>query len=71
MDKKIDQLTCLFFSKRGDLAVRFIEPPVPEEFQTPEAPPGMLDAVRPPGQSDRIRVFKRIAEGRLPVYQEV
>ena len=71
MRKKVDPLTCLFFSKRGDLAVRLIEPPVPEEIQTPEVPSGMLHAVRLLGLSDQIRVFKRIAGDGLPVYQEV
>ena len=71
MSTRVKTLACLFFSKSGDLAVRLIEPPVPEELQTPEVPPGMLHAVRLLGLSDRIRVFKRIAEGAVPVYQEI
>jgi hypothetical protein len=71
MDTKVKTLACLFFSKSGDLAVRLIEPPVPEEYKTPEVPPGMLHAVRVLGLSHQVRVFKRTAEGKIPVYQEV
>lgn len=71
MEKKVTTLACLFLSKRGHLAVQLIEPPVPEEVQTPAVPAGMLHAVRVLGMSESIRVFKRIAEGALPVYQEV
>ena len=71
MEKKVTTLTCLFLSKRGDLAVQLIEPPVPEEYEIPQIPRGMLHAVRVLGLADRIRVFRRIAEGALPVYQEV
>ncbi len=71
MDTKVKTLACLFFSKRGELAVRLIEPPVPEEYKTPEVPPGMLHAVRVLGLSENIRVFKRTVEGAIPVYQEV
>jgi hypothetical protein len=70
-DKKVTTLACLFLSKGGHLSVQLIEPPVPEEFQTPAIPLGMLHAVRLLGMADQIRVFKRIAEGTLPVYEEV
>ena len=71
MGSKVTTLACLFFSKSGDLAVQLIEPPVPEEFQTPEVPAGMLHAVRVLGLSDRVRVFKRTVEDGIPVYEEV
>jgi len=71
MEKKVTTLACLFLSRRGHLAVHLIEPPLPEEFQTPAIPRGMLHAVRLLGMADSIRVFRRIAEGALPVYQEV
>jgi hypothetical protein len=71
MDTKVKTLACLFVSKGGDLAVRLIEPPVPEEYQTPQIPPGMLHAVRVLGMSDRIRAFKRTAADGIPVYEEV
>jgi hypothetical protein len=71
MESKVKTLACLFFSKSGDLAVHLIEPPVPEEFQTPELPPGMLHAVHVLGLSDRVRVFKRTVEDGIPVYEEV
>lgn len=71
MNAKVKTLACLFFNKQGDLAVRLIEPPVPEEYQTPEVPPGMLHAVRVLGLSERIRVFKRTAADGIPVYEEV
>jgi len=71
MEKKVTTLTCLFLSKRGELAIQLIEPPVPEEYEIPKIPRGMLHAVRVLGLADRIRVFKRIAEGALPVYQEL
>jgi len=70
MGQRVNTLACLCLSKSGELAVRLIEPPVPEEFQTPEVPPGMLHAVRLLGLSDQIRVFRRIAEDGLPLYQE-
>jgi len=70
MGQRVNTLACLCLSKRGELAVRLMEPPVPEEFQTPEVPPGMLHAVRLLGLSDQIRVFRRIAEDGLPLYQE-
>ena len=68
--QKVTTLACLFLSKRGDLSVQLIEPPVPEEFRTPPIPPGMLHAVRALGMGDQVRVFKRIVEGVLPVYEE-
>lgn len=71
MNSKVKTRACLFISKGGDLAVRLIEPPFPEEYQTPEVPPGMLHAVRLLGLSDQIRIFKRTVEGALPVYEEV
>ena len=71
MDTKVKTLACLFFSKGGDLAVRLIEPPVPEEYQTPQIPPGMLHVVRVLGMTDRIRSFKRTVEDGIPVYEEV
>ena len=54
MGQTVNTMACLCLSKRGELAVRLIEPPVPEEFQTPEVPPGMLHAVRLLGLSDQI-----------------
>ena len=71
MNTKVKTVPCLFFSRRGELAVHLIEPPVPEVYQTPEVPPGMLHAVRVLGLSDRIRVFQRTAEDGVPVYEEV
>ena len=71
MEKKVTTVTCLFLSKRGELSIQLIEPPVPEEYEIPKIPRGMLHAVRVLGLEDRIRVFKRIAEGALPVYQEL
>jgi hypothetical protein len=71
MNAKVKTLTCLFISKSGGLSVRLIEPPLAEEYQTPEIPPGMLHAVRLLGLSEQVRVFKRTVEGALPVYEEV
>ncbi len=71
MNTKVNTLACLFISNRGDLAVRLMVPPLPEEYQTPEVPPGMLHAVRLLGLSDRVRTFKRIVEGAVPVYEEL
>ena len=72
MSVRVTTLTCLFLSKDGDhLSVQLIEPPVPEEYQIPAIPPGMVHAVRVLGLAGQIRVFKRIAEGALPVYQEL
>jgi hypothetical protein len=71
MEPKVKTLACLFFSKSGGLAVQLIEPPVPEEFQTPELPAGVLHAERVFGFSDRVRVFKRTVEDGIPVYEEV
>ena len=68
--EKVTTLTCLFLSKHGHLSVKLIEPPVPEQFQTPEIPPGLLHAARVLGLSDTVRVFKRTADGALPVYEE-
>jgi hypothetical protein len=72
MSIKVTTLTCLFLSKSGDhLSIQLIEPPVPEEYHIPAIPPGMLHAVRVLGLADKVRVFKRIADGALPVYQEL
>jgi hypothetical protein len=71
MEAKVKTLACLFLSKRDELSVRLIEPPVPEEYQMPEVPHSMVHAARLPGLTDRIRVFKRVAAGALPVYQEL
>ena len=69
MKNKVTTLTCLFLSERG-LAVQLLEPPVPEEYQIPPIPPGMLHAARVLGLANEVRVFKRIADGALPVYEE-
>jgi hypothetical protein len=71
METKVTTLACLFISKQDHLAVRLIEPPVPEEYQVPAIPPGFLHAVRVLGMADQIRTFKRVAEGVLPVYEEI
>jgi hypothetical protein len=71
MNAKVTTLTCLFISKSGGLAVRLIEPPLAEEYQTPEIPQGMLHAARLLGLMDQVRVFKRTVEGALPVYEEL
>jgi len=71
MNTKVNTLACLFISTGGGLAVRLIVPPLPEEYQTPEVPQGMLHAVRLLGLSDRVRTFKRTVEGAVPVYEEV
>jgi hypothetical protein len=61
----------LFFSKRGALAVHLLDSPVPEEYQIPTVPPGMMHALRLLGMTDQVRVFKRVASGAMPVYQEI
>ena len=71
MNTKVNTRACLFISKRGDLAVRLLEPPLPEEYATPEVPPGMLHAVRLLGMPDQVRIFKRTVEGAVPVYEEL
>jgi hypothetical protein len=48
-----------------------LDSPVPEEYQIPPVPPGMMHALRLLGMADQVRVFKRIASGAMPVYQEV
>ena len=71
METKVTTLACLFLSKQDQLAVRLIEPPVPEEYQVPSIPPGFVHAVRVLGMTDQIRTFKRVVEGVLPVYEEI
>ena len=67
---KVTTLTCLFVSRDGQLAIQLLEPPVPDEYQMTTVPPGMMHAARLLGLRAEVRVFKRIAEGALPVYQE-
>jgi hypothetical protein len=64
-------LTCLFLSKRGELAVHLLDSPAPEEYQIPPVPPGMMHALRLLGMADQVRLFKRSADGAMPVYEEV
>jgi hypothetical protein len=64
-------LACLFLSKHGALAVHLVDRPVPEKYHIPAVPPGMMHALRVLGMTDQVRVFKRIASGQLPVYQEL
>jgi len=71
MSTQINTRACLFISKDGDLAVRLLEPPFPEEYLTPEIPAGMLRAVRMVGLPDKSRIFKLSVEGALPVYEEI
>ncbi len=68
---KVTTLACLFVGKDGGLSVQLIEPPLPAEYQIPPIPPGMQHAVRVLGLMTAVRVFKRTAEGGLPVYEEV
>ena len=71
MNAKVRTLTCLFIGRGQCHETRKIEPPLAEEYQTPEVPPGMLHAVRVLGLSEQVRVFKRTVEGALPVYEEL
>jgi hypothetical protein len=71
MEAKVTTLACLFVSKQDHLSVRLLEPPVPEEYQIPAIPPGFVHAVHVLGMVDRIRTFKRVVEGVLPVYEEI
>ena len=70
METKVTTLACLFVSKRNHLAVRLIEPPVPEIPGAGDYP-GFQHAVRVLGMTDQIRTFKRVVEGVLPVYEEI
>jgi hypothetical protein len=68
---KVTTLACLFVGKDGGLAVELLEPPVPEEFRVAAVPPGAEHAARLLGLRHEERVFRRTAEGAVPVYEEV
>jgi hypothetical protein len=68
---KVTTLACLFVGKDGGLAVELLEPPVPEEFRVAAVPPGAEHATRLLGLRHEERVFRRTAEGAVPVYEEV
>jgi hypothetical protein len=68
---RVTTLTCLFVSKDGRLSIHQLEPPAPPEFQLQPVPPGMKHAAKVLGLPSEPRVFKRTAEGSLPVYEEV
>jgi hypothetical protein len=68
---KVTTLACLVISKDGAIAVHLIEPPVPAEFRIGEVPRGLRHAAKLAGLPVDGRLFKRTAEGTLPVYEEV
>jgi hypothetical protein len=68
---KVTTLACLIVGKNGGLAVELLEPPVPTEFRIAVVPPGVEDAARPLGPQHAERVFRRTAEGAVPVYEEI
>jgi hypothetical protein len=68
---KVTTLACLLISKEGAIAVHLLEPPVPAEFRIGEAPPGLKHAAKLVGLQANGRLFKRTAEGAIPVYEEV
>ena len=68
---KVTTLACLLISKDGAIAVQLLEPPVPAEFRIGEVPPGLKHAAKLVGLQVDGRLFKRTAEGTLPVYEEV
>jgi hypothetical protein len=59
---KVTTLACLIVGKNGGLAVELLEPPVPTELRI---------AAVPPGVEHEERVFRRTAEGAVPVYEEI
>jgi hypothetical protein len=67
---KVTTLACLFVGKSGGLAVELLEPPVPAEFRVAAVPPGAEHAARLLGLPHE-RVFRRTADGAVPVYEEV
>ena len=67
---KVTTLACLFVGKNGGLAVELLEPPVPAEFRVAAVPPGAEHAARQLGLPHE-RVFRRTADGAVPVYEEV
>jgi hypothetical protein len=68
---KVTTLACLFVGKNGCLAVELLEPPVPAEFRVAAAPPGFKHAARLLKLPHEERVFRRTAEGQVPVYEEI
>ena len=68
---KVTTLECLFVGKNGGLAVELLEPPVPAEFRVAAVPPGAEHAARLLGLPHEERVFRRTADGAVPVYEEV
>jgi hypothetical protein len=69
---RVTTLTCLFVSKDGRLSIHQLEPPAPPKFQLQPMPSGMKHAAKVLGLLPfEPRVFKRTAEGSLPVYEEV
>ncbi len=68
---KVTTLACLVISKEGAIAVHLLEPPVPPELRIGEVSPGLRHAASLVGLQVDGRLFKRTAEGTLPVYEEV
>ena len=68
---KVTTLACLLISKDGAIAVQLLEPPVPAEFRIDPVPAGAKHAAKLLGLPVDGRLFKRTADGALPVYEEV
>jgi hypothetical protein len=68
---KFTAVTCLFVGKNGGISIRSVEPPLEEQYEIPPVPTGMRHAVQLLGLMPMVRVYKRTAEGVLPVYEEL
>jgi hypothetical protein len=65
-------LTCLFITKAGGCSVRLLPPPIPERIdEGTQIPPSMIRSAWALGlYGYRPRVYKRTAEGCIPVFEE-